>query len=362
MKKHVFWEKVPVHPKYSFFLTIRYNLVFIIPVLLAFCASGYGLIVRFHVLSCVAALLSGIVLSLGVYKYLHPPITLKNDGFVDYSHSSKGVGFVPWSNVKDISFLDGDIIAVNVYDPAGYLPWISPDAQQAHSANQPLDFAPLFLIVPEGYQAQTVLDLMQEYLKRYRSNPATETPAAKSPAKQYQAPVLHEQVSVAQEMVVKQSGIARYQYIIMSLPMIAASVYLLNTSRFWIGVVGLVFFVPLALIFIWTAFRGPLLILTAEGFTDNSSAVAAGFIPWDMVSRMVLVAFKGQISISVYLKNPQAYVDKLSLYKKHVAEQHLVAGYGPVNINLMPTSMRPQDILARMIALWEASKRDGSYS
>ncbi len=165
-----------------------------------------------------------------------------------------------------------------------------------------------------------------------------------------------------QEFQVKRSGIGRYLYILMALIMIAVCVYLLNTSRSWIGIVGLIFLVPMALIFIWAAFRGPLLIITSEGFTDNSSAVAAGFIPWDMVSRMVLVGFNGQVSVSVYLKDPQAYVEKLPSFKKYVAEQHLAASYGPVNIHLMATALRPQDILARMIEFWEASKKSAPPS
>ena len=164
------------------------------------------------------------------------------------------------------------------------------------------------------------------------------------------------------EFQIKRSGIKRYLYILLSLIMTAASALMLISQRsVIIGLIGLLFFGLGTIVIVWKTFGPPLLILTAEGFTDNSTASPAGFIPWEAVSRLAIVEIMRQTFITVYLEDTGAYLDTLSPLKRNGAKNDIAMGYGPINIALLGTGMRPEDVLSRMMEFWTVS-RNGTQS
>ncbi len=54
----------------------------------------------------------------------------------------------------------------------------------------------------------------------------------------------------------------------------------------------------------------PGLIISNEGFTDNTTAISAGFVPWKDVSEIQESIIQEQKSICVIVKNPQDYIDR----------------------------------------------------
>ena len=152
------------------------------------------------------------------------------------------------------------------------------------------------------------------------------------------------------EFHVKRSGIRRYLYLIACLLMTAVSALSVITQRsVVVGAVGMLFFGLGTALLIWKTFGSPLLILTSEGFTDNSTATSAGFIPWGAVSRMAIVKILRQTFITVYLVDTAAYLDTLTPIKRSGAESNIAMGYGPINISLLGTGMRPEEVLSRMM-------------
>lgn len=127
MRKRVFREKLPVSHRFPLFLIKRFNLAFLVTVLLLTGVCLYATILsNFETTGCVGTLALSAGFAFALFKYLRPPITLKNDDFIDYSHSSKGAGFVPWGKVKDISFTGGRSITAHIYNPLRLWPAFLP--------------------------------------------------------------------------------------------------------------------------------------------------------------------------------------------------------------------------------------------
>lgn len=77
-----------------------------------------------------------------------------------------------------------------------------------------------------------------------------------------------------------------------------------------LGAVTILFFGGCALYAIAKAFdRKPGLILRPDGFVDNSSAVAAGFIPWSDVTGLGIFEFNRQRMLVVQVAQPEKYAD-----------------------------------------------------
>lgn len=361
MRKRVFREECAVNFKYSFLWMSRYNLAFVIIVLSMTGALVYATILtNFKMLLCFLSLAFGAGLVFAVYKYLRPPITLKEDGFVDYSNSAKYVGFVPWGRVKDISFAGGRSITAHIYNPATLTACISPKAQEALRNSQPVPYTPIVLIVPAGYEPRAVFDFMQEYLDDYlMRNPEGTIFEVDSYIQNLRK--FYERYP-QKKFQVKRSGIMRYLYILLSLILAAASVLYLAFHRLaGSDVAVMLLFELVAVALVWFASGRPLLTLTLKGFIDNSSLISAGFIPWELVFDIAVTDFMGQPSITVRLHDTAAYLETLSPSKRNMAESRLNRGRGPINIDLTGTSMDPDDILSRMIEFRSASRKGGSW-
>jgi hypothetical protein len=79
------------------------------------------------------------------------------------------------------------------------------------------------------------------------------------------------------------------------------------------GLLGIFFFGMCAVSIFKKLFDNkPGLIIDSIGLTDNSSGIAAGFIPWTDVSNIIVEQIKGQKIILIVVNNPQHYIDKCS--------------------------------------------------
>lgn len=219
---------------------------------------------------------------------------------------------------------------------------------------------PIVLIVPAGYEPQAVFDFMQEYLYDYYvRNPEATPPEVDSFIQNLRK--LYEKYP-KKNFQVKRLSITRHLYILLAFILAAASVlYLASHRAAGSDVVGMLLFELIAVALVWFASGRPLLTLTLKGFSDSSSVVSVGFVPWELVSDMAVVEFMGQRSIAVYLHDTAAYFEMLSPSKRNLAESRLNRGYEPINIDLAGTTMRLEDILSRMIEFRSASWKGGSW-
>jgi hypothetical protein len=62
--------------------------------------------------------------------------------------------------------------------------------------------------------------------------------------------------------------------------------------------------------------KKPGLILDSEGMVDNSSAVAAGFIPWSEVTSLDIFQIQSQRMLVVHVTDPGKYIERGSALKR----------------------------------------------
>jgi len=71
--------------------------------------------------------------------------------------------------------------------------------------------------------------------------------------------------------------------------------------------------------------KEPGLKLDSEGLTDNSSALAAGFVPWSDVFGVEECQVQGQKSICLLLKNPEVYIERGSYLRRMTNRTRTIA-------------------------------------
>lgn len=76
-----------------------------------------------------------------------------------------------------------------------------------------------------------------------------------------------------------------------------------------IGVIAILFFGFIGIV----AFRkittqSDGLIISSKGITDNSSAISAGFIPWEDITAVTETAVANQNFVNIVLKDPEAFI------------------------------------------------------
>ena len=78
------------------------------------------------------------------------------------------------------------------------------------------------------------------------------------------------------------------------------------------------------------------LILDNDGFYENSSIVSMKntLISWDSVSKIKNMPMMGQGMVSVFMKDQEAYLEKLPIFKRLITKMNLALGYGEITINM----------------------------
>lgn len=108
-----------------------------------------------------------------------------------------------------------------------------------------------------------------------------------------------------------------------------------------VGVAGLAFFAPLSLLLVIRAVRrAPALVLGPAGFTDHSTAAAAGFVAWADVDRIDERVFMGRGVVCVTMLDPVAFRRGQPLGRRllHGINGHLVPGDVLIPASVLPMS------------------------
>ncbi len=156
------------------------------------------------------------------------------------------------------------------------------------------------------------------------------------------------------QIIIKQSFLKQLSLTFLGVLMVGASLLLVVTQNdpftWFIGIVGVVFFgVCLAFIVIRLIKPKHILIIDADGFTENSTAMAAGTrINWSEVQDIYLSSILTQKFICVVLKDPDAFMRKLPPIKKMMTKANAASSFAQIQINLSSTTAKYGEVLSTM--------------
>ena len=57
-------------------------------------------------------------------------------------------------------------------------------------------------------------------------------------------------------------------------------------------------------------------------------------ISWDTVNKIKNMPMMGQGMVSIFMKDQDAYLDKLPLFKRLITKMNIALGYGEITINM----------------------------
>ncbi|WP_167338296.1 STM3941 family protein [Anaerococcus rubeinfantis] len=101
---------------------------------------------------------------------------------------------------------------------------------------------------------------------------------------------------------------------------------LYNIFTIFIGLFGTLFFGAATLFYIRNIFIiKPVLILENDEFYENSSILSMknSLISWDTVKKIKNMPMMGQGMVSIFMKDQDAYLDKLPLFKRLITKKLL---------------------------------------
>ncbi|MBA0048231.1 STM3941 family protein [Mycobacteroides sp. LB1] len=94
----------------------------------------------------------------------------------------------------------------------------------------------------------------------------------------------------------------------------------------------------------------PGLILSSKGFTDNASAIAAGFVPWTDVTGIHVVEIKKQRTLIVTVKNPEHYIAKGSAARQLLNRANMRMAGSPIGISANSLKIGFDELIAQFEA------------
>jgi len=122
-------------------------------------------------------------------------------------------------------------------------------------------------------------------------------------------------------------------------------------------VFGFVFFGYCFLYYLKRAkFGKDILIVDEKGVTDNSSALAFGFIPWKDIDNIYIDSTMGNQFIELVLNNEEYHLKKLHGIKKLAVLINKKMKHQMVCITLNSTGISPKELLPKIQKMFEQSK------
>lgn len=148
------------------------------------------------------------------------------------------------------------------------------------------------------------------------------------------------------------------------LPMIMVSFppagsLVLSGAFLWAGWIGLALFGPATAYLVYRGLRHRVeLRLTADGFTDDSSLTAVGFVPWSEVAGVSTEEISKATMIGVRLHDADGFIAKLSWFRRVAARTNMRMFGVPVWIN--PTRLADAEQIAALLDVYRRSWESGS--
>ena len=127
-----------------------------------------------------------------------------------------------------------------------------------------------------------------------------------------------------------------------------------------IGLLGTLFFGATTLFYIKNIFIiKPNLILENDGFYENSSILSMknSLISWDSVRKIKNMPMMGQGMVSIFMKDQDAYLNELPLFKRLITKMNIALGYGEITINMNQIKNLDGEELAKTMNEYRKNRR-----
>ena len=129
---------------------------------------------------------------------------------------------------------------------------------------------------------------------------------------------------------------------------------------FLIGLFETLFFGATTLFYIKNIFIiKPNLILENDGFYENSSILSMknSLISWDSVRKIKNMPMMGQGMVSIFMKDQDAYLNELPLFKRLITKMNIALGYGEITINMNQIKNLDGEELAKTMNEYRKNRR-----
>ncbi|WP_417355686.1 STM3941 family protein [Flavobacterium sp.] len=148
-------------------------------------------------------------------------------------------------------------------------------------------------------------------------------------------------------------------FVIASIFIISQPIKIPSPLKYLAGVLGILFFGAIFISMVLKlAGNKPAIIIDDKGITDNASAVSAGLIEWSDILGVEITSVNNQLFISIYVKNPEKYMQNTGLFKKWMMKMN--QSIQGTNINIPKTTLGDDfDELYKLLVL-ELQLRSGN--
>lgn len=147
-------------------------------------------------------------------------------------------------------------------------------------------------------------------------------------------------------------------WIIAARPDVGNVIFNIPIIKYGAGIASMIFFGFGAVVFIRRLTdKKPALIIDNKGIMDNSTAVAAGLIPWEDITHIYTRQVMNRKFIMIGISNPDTYIDRQSSrFKKRMTRTNLKAYGSPISISANGFKTDFTSLLAILNERWAGSK------
>jgi len=113
-----------------------------------------------------------------------------------------------------------------------------------------------------------------------------------------------------------------------------------------VGAASILFFGAAAIAYTRAFFQKKTgLTINGEGITDRSSAVSAGLVPWDDISKIEVFSINNQKFLAIHVKTPLRYIERQkNLLKRQAMSVNYKMYETPIQITANPLKIKFDDL------------------
>ncbi len=124
-----------------------------------------------------------------------------------------------------------------------------------------------------------------------------------------------------------------------------------------VGAIAMLLFSFFGAFGVWKFFDNkPGIVINMQGFTDNSSGVSAGFVPWSDVTTLSEWSSSGQTHLAIFVDNPEKYANSGNVMQRTAKQANLNLIGTPILLSANTLKISQSELEALFRAYFDAAK------